>query len=425
MSVDVQRIDRCRSCGTVLGGSLLSLGSMPLTDKLLTRRDLAAIEPLFRLDVTMCRECSLVLLLDTVSPELMFRADYHYFSSYSDVVVENARLNVCDRIAEQELTSDDLIIELGCNDGYLPRHYLDVGIPVLGIDPALQAVQVASSYGIPTRGEFFTAELADRLAGEGLRASVIHANNVLAHVPDLNGFVAGIATLLKDDGVAVIEVPYLANMLAGVEFDTIYHEHLCYFSATAADRLFRRHGLSLNRIEHLDIHGGSLRFFVGHRSERSPLVDDLMRQEKEAGLTRPKILVTFAEEIDRTLANAREMLHGLRARGLRIAGYGAAAKGTVFLNLAGIGHETVSYVIDRNPHKQGRYLPGVRIPIRPPTELVKDRPDVVLILAWNITDEIMESLSDFCAQGGSVVTVIPEPTILWPETEASQWMTSA
>ncbi len=402
----------CRSCG---GGRLevfLSLGSLPLSDDFLPPERLDREEPRYPLDVAFCRDCTLVQILETVPPEELFGEDYPYFSSFTDTLLAHARANVEARIAERGLGPDSLVIELASNDGYLLQYYRERGIPVLGIDPAPGPVRAARDRGIETLQAFFGRTLAGELAAAGRRADVIHANNVLAHVADTNGFVAGIATVLKPEGVAVIEVPYVRDLIDHGEFDTIYHEHLCYFSVTALDALFARHGLHLNRVERLAIHGGSLRLFVEHRDAPEASVSGLLAEERELGITGFAYYARFGERVaairDRLLA----LLRGLKAEGARIVGYGAAAKGTILLNYCGIGSEILDYVVDRNIHKQGRYVPGVRLEIQPPSRILETRPDYLLILPWNFKDEIIAQQAAFREGGGRFILPIPEPVVI-------------
>jgi SAM-dependent methyltransferase len=403
---------RCRSCG---GGELtvfLSLGNMPLSDGLLAPQDLEREEPRYPLDVAFCPDCTLAQILETVPPEHLFGADYPYFSSFTDTLLKHSAANVAARIEERRLDGNSLVVELASNDGYLLQYYRARGIPVLGIDPAPGPVAAARSRGIETLQAFFGRDLAARLAAEGRRADVIHANNVLAHVADTNGFVAGIGTLLKDDGVAVIEAPYVKELIDHGEFDTIYHEHLCYFSVTALTRLFQRHGLSLNRVEPLAIHGGSLRLFVGRQERADRSVAEHLQAERRAGLDRLEYYAGFSERVGRIRSDLLALLARLKREGARIAGYGAAAKGTILLNFAGIGREELGFVADRNVHKQGRYIPGVRLPIVAPERILEERPDYLLILPWNFKEEIMEQQSEFRRRGGRFIVPVPEPVIV-------------
>ena len=402
----------CRSCGGKDLSVFLSLGDMPLSDGLLAADDLQRQERRYPLDVAFCPDCALVQILETVPPEELFGADYPYFSSFTDALLQHSAANVAARIAERRLDANSLVVELASNDGYLLQYYRARGIPVLGIDPAPGPVAAARARGVETLQAFFGRDLAMRLAAEGRRADVIHANNVLAHVADTNGFVAGIGTLLADEGVAVIEVPYVKELIEHGECDTIYHEHLCYFSVTALTRLFQRHGLSLNRVEPLEIHGGSLRLFVGRRKREDPSVAEYLEAERSAGLDRLEYYAGFSAKVGRIRSELGTLLAGLKRQGARIAGYGAAAKGTILLNFAGVGREMLEFVADRNVHKQGRYIPGVRLPIVAPARILEEQPDYVLILPWNFKDEIMEQQGEYRRRGGRFIVPVPEPVVV-------------
>src|SRR5579883_1145432 len=402
----------CRSCGGHHLEVFLSLGHMPLSDGLLSSDQLAAQEPRYPLDVAFCSDCALVQILETVPPERLFGADYPYFSSFTNTLLEHSSANVAARVAERRLDDRSLVVELASNDGYLLQYYRERGIPVLGIDPAPGPVAAARARGIETLQAFFGRELAVQLATNGRLADVIHANNVLAHVADTNGFVAGIGTLLKDDGVAVIEVPYVKDLIDHGEFDTIYHEHLCYFSVTALMQLFQRHGLLLNRIEPLAIHGGSLRLFVGKRERDDRSVAQYLQAERVAGVDRLEYYAGFSERVGRIRSDLAALLGRLKREGARIAGYGAAAKGTILLNFAGIGGEMLEFVADRNVHKQGRYIPGVRLPIVAPERILEAQPDYLLILPWNFKEEIMEQQAEYRRRGGRFIVPVPEPVIV-------------
>ena len=403
---------RCRSCEGEDLSVFLSLGNMPLSDGLLAPDDLAREEPRFPLDVAFCRDCALAQILETVPPEKLFGADYPYFSSFTDALLEHSAANVEARIAERRLDGSSLVVELASNDGYLLQYYRAQGIPVLGIDPAPGPVAAARARGVETLQAFFGRDLATRLAAEGRRADVIHANNVLAHVADTNGFVSGIGTLLKDDGVAVIEVPYVKELIDHGEFDTIYHEHLCYFSVTALTRLFQRHGLSLLRVEPLAIHGGSLRLFVGKQQRAERSVAEYLQAERQAGVDQYEYYSGFSARVGRTRNGLVALLERLKRDGARIAGYGAAAKGTILLNFAGLGGEMLEFVADRNVHKQGRYIPGVRLPIVSPDRILEAQPDYLLILPWNFKEEIMQQQAEYRRRGGRFIVPVPEPAVI-------------
>jgi SAM-dependent methyltransferase len=402
----------CRSCGSTQLSIFLSLGDLPLSDGLLEARQLVDNEPRYPLDVAFCATCSLVQILETVPPEELFGADYPYFSSFTDTLLRHSEANVKERVAERKLGPGSLVVELASNDGYLLQYYKAGGVPVLGIDPAPGPVAAARAKGIETLQAFFGVEFAKELAAAGRRADVIHANNVLAHVADTNGFVEGIATLLKDDGVAVIECPYVKDLIEHGEFDTIYHEHLCYFSVTALRALFSRHGLYITRVVPLSIHGGSLRVFVEKQNRPEQSVHDYIESEQRLGLDRLDYYADFSNRVNQIRTELNELLHGLKERKARIVGYGAAAKGTIMLNYVGIGQETLDFVVDRNTHKQGRFIPGVRLPIASPERVLAEQPDYVLILPWNFKDEIMAQQAEYRRRGGKFIVAVPRPTII-------------
>lgn len=403
---------RCRSCGSQDLSIFLSLGDLPLSDGFLEARQLVENEPRYPLDVAFCSSCSLVQILETVPPEELFGADYPYFSSFTDTLLRHSEANVNERVKERRLGGDSLVVELASNDGYLLQYYKAQGVPVLGIDPAPGPVAAARKKGIDTLEAFFGIDLAKKLATEGRRADVIHANNVLAHVADTNGFVAGIAALLKDSGVAVIECPYVKDLIEHGEFDTIYHEHLCYFSVTALSALFNRHGLYITRVVPLSIHGGSLRVFVEKENAPEQSVRDYLANETRLGLDRLDYYADFSNRVNQIRTELNDMLQDLKGRKARIVGYGAAAKGTIMLNYVGIGQETLDFVVDRNTHKQGRYIPGVRLPIAAPERVLAEQPDYVLILPWNFKDEIIAQQAEYQRRGGKFIVPVPRPTII-------------
>jgi SAM-dependent methyltransferase len=305
-----------------------------------------------------------------------------------------------------------LVVELASNDGYMLRNFADRRIPVLGIDPAPGPAEAARAAGLPTLEVFFGEDVARGLRSEGTRADVVIANNVLAHVPDLNGFVEGIRIVLKDDGVAVIEAPYVKDLIDRCEFDTIYHEHLCYYSVSALVPLFSRHGLTLQRVEHHPIHGGSLRLFAGTGGESEDSVRAYLEEERRAGLTEARYYRDFAARVRAIQSDLLAKVTELKETGNRVAGYGAAAKGTILLNSTGLGSDLIDFVVDRNVHKQGRYVPGVRIPIDGPERLLADMPDYVLLLAWNFTDEILAQQEEYRRRGGRFLIPVPEPVVV-------------
>jgi SAM-dependent methyltransferase len=403
---------KCRSCSSTELTIFLSLGNLPLSDGFLEPKQLIENEPRYPLDVAFCSTCSLVQILETVPPEELFGADYPYFSSFTDTLLRHSEANVSERVTERKLGNNSLVVELASNDGYLLQYYKARGVPVLGIDPAPGPVAAARAKGIDTLQAFFGLEFAQKLAAEGRRADVIHANNVLAHVADTNGFVGGIATLLKDDGVAVIECPYVKDLIDHGEFDTIYHEHLCYFSVTALRALFERHGLHLTRVVPLTIHGGSLRVFVEKQNRPERSVQEYLESEHRLGMDRLDYYKDFSTRVTQIRTELNELLQGLKERKARIVGYGAAAKGTIMLNYVGIGQETLDFVVDRNTHKQGRYIPGVRLPIASPERVLAEQPDYVLILPWNFKDEIIAQQAEYRRRGGKFIVPVPRPTII-------------
>jgi SAM-dependent methyltransferase len=403
----------CRGCGRSGLEVVLDLGDMPLANAILEESDLGRPEPRYPLALAYCPDCWLVQITETVAPDLLFR-DYTYFSSVSDAFVEHAR-GIAERlIAERSLGSDSLVVELASNDGYLLQHYARAGVPVLGIDPARNVAEVATARGVPTLAEFFTRDLADELAGSGRTADVIHANNVIAHVPDLNGFVAGIARILKPGGVAVIETPYLRELVERLEFDTIYHEHVFYHSLTALSRVFERNGLTVVDVERISVHGGSLRVFAmrSEAAEPSEAVRSLLAEETAVGLCSPEYYAAFAGRVEALGRELRAALEDLRAKGHTVAAYGAAAKGAVLLNAFDIGPDLISFVADRSPYKQGYLMPGVHIPIVGPEQLVARRPEECLLLAWNFADEILAQQAEYRRLGGRFIIPVPKLTLV-------------
>ncbi len=406
------RAASCRSCGAAGLEPVLDLGLMPLSDGLLNEAGLATPEPRYPLELAFCPACSLVQILETVPPETLFGDDYPYYSSFSDDLLTHSRDNALELIERRVLDEKSLVIELASNDGYLLKNFVERGIPVLGIDPADGPAAAARAIGVNTLGEFFGLDLATRLRGDGIAADLVLANNVLAHCADTNGFVAGIRHLLRESGQAVLEFPYVRDLIDHGEFDTIYHEHLCYFSLTSVDALFRRHGLRVYDVRRLAIHGGSLRIYVSAAEKVEPAVEELLAEERRLGIDRYSYYQGFAERVHKVRERLLGMIGSLKAEGKRLAAYGAAAKGTIMLNYLGLDGRTIEYIVDRNVHKQGRYVPGVRLPICDPSRLMGDRPDYVIILPWNFRDEIIEQQAEYQAAGGRFIVPIPEPTIV-------------
>jgi len=412
MSDSTNAAPRCRSCGNASLKLVLPLGMTPLADRLLTDDLLAQTEPRYSLTVYFCPECSLMQIAETVPPQVLFCEDYPYYSSVSDALARHSRDNAEELIQTRSLGPHSLVVELASNDGYMLRNFARRGIPVLGIDPAEGPALVAQEAGIETLCAFFGEDLARRLRDQGRSADVIIANNVLAHVADLNGFVKGIGILLKDTGTAVIEVPYVKDLIDHCEFDTIYHEHLCYFSVTALRRLFSQHSLTLNHVRRLWIHGGSLRLFVSHDTNVSESVLSLLDEERKTEVDQFGYYQHFADRVGRIRDSLLDLLRGLKNEGKKIAAYGAAAKGATLINYVGIGTDLIDFVVDRNPHKHGHYMPGQHIPICPCEHLLEEMPDYVLVLAWNFADEIMQQQAEYLQHGGRFIIPVPVPRVI-------------
>ena len=391
---------------------------MPLSNGLLPDRQLSEEEPKVPLTVVFCPACSLVQIRETVDPRVLFSPDYPYFSSVSDAWVAHCRDNALELIETRNVGPSSRVVEIASNDGYLLRNYAERGIPVLGIDPASGPAAVARQNGIPTREEFFGREVAETLAAEGIRADIVHANNVLAHVADLIGVVNGIRTLLTDDGVAVIEAPYVRDLIDHCEFDTIYHEHLCYFSVTAVSRLMAQQGLVLRDVRRIPTHGGSLRLYVQRSGSPSAAVVGFLDEERELGVDRAGFYEDFAARVRSIQTTLKELLESLKARGERIAGYAVSAKGVILLNSSGIDGRLLDYVVDRSPYKQGKVMPGVHLRVYDPAKLLEPpTPDYLLLLAWNFKDEIIQQQQEYRNRGGRFIIPIPVPEIV-PEPSA-------
>jgi SAM-dependent methyltransferase len=403
----------CRSCRRPGLRRFLDLGSTPLADRLLSLERLTRPEPTFPLEVAFCPSCSLVQILEEVPPEQLFADDYPYYSSFSDALLRHSRDNALGLLASRRLGPESLVVELASNDGYLLTNFVEHGVPVLGIDPAEGPAAAAEARGVPTLVEFWGEELAAKLRADGRRADVIIANNVMAHVPDLNGFVAGMRTLIADDGIISIENPYVRDLIDHCEFDTVYHEHHCYFSCTAVDALMRRNGLYLNDVVYFpDLHGGTLRWICGPREEVSATARAYLDAERDGGLTGFGYYEAFSGRVEQLRDDLLAVIRALKAEGRSIAAYGAAAKGATLVNYVGLGTDVIDFVVDRNVHKHGRFMPGVRLPILPVEALVERQPDVVLVLAWNFASEIMAQQAEYAARGGRFLIPVPSPRMV-------------
>lgn len=406
-----ERQTACRSCGYQELQSFLSLGRTPLANALLTEAQLDQPEETYPLELVFCSRCTLVQLTESISPEKLFR-DYVYFSSFSETMLQHAEAISSALIGAKNLGAQSLVVEVASNDGYLLRNYQREGVPVLGIEPATNIARVAEQQGIRTINDFFGEALAARLVGDGFKGDVIHANNVLAHVPDLNGFVRGLRQLLKPDGLVIVEVPYVYEMITHCEFDTVYHEHLSYFSLTALNELFTRNGLTIHRIERLNIHGGTLRLYAGHATEQDHSVTELLSDEQRRGLADVEFYKGFGERVEWLRDELVSLLYALKEHGHSIAAYGASAKGATLLNYCRLGREVLDYVVDRSTVKQGRYTPGTHLKIYAPEKLLEDVPDYVLLLTWNFAGEIYEQQVEYRKRGGRFIVPVPSVRVV-------------
>jgi SAM-dependent methyltransferase len=408
------QITACRACGSPLTTTMIDLGSTPLANGYLRREDLLKPEPTWPLRAVVCEACRLVQL-DHVADARAIFSEYAYFSSYSDSWLEHARRYVDHVVERFAFDASTQVVEIASNDGYLLQYFVARGIPVIGIEPAANVAQVAVAAGIPTRVMFFNSGAAGDLVRDGIRADLIVANNVLAHVPDLNDFVRGIARLLDTAGIVTFEFPHLLRLLQERQFDTIYHEHFSYFSLLSVERLLSRHGLSIFDVQQLSTHGGSLRLFVQHSAgahDVTPAVRALRQMEQDAGLDDADTYRAFGAAVEALRDSLRRFVLDARAAGKHIAAYGAPAKGNTLLNYCGRGSDVIDLTVDRNPHKQNHYLPGSRIPVRDVEGLREARPDYVLLLPWNLKDEIVSQVGWIREWGGRFVVPVPEVTVL-------------
>ncbi len=401
---------RCRSCDAEIEHVLVDLGVSPLSNSYLSAERLDAMEPFYPLRVLLCGNCWLAQLPAATRPEDIF-SDYAYFSSYSESWLRHAENYVEMMIRRFGLDASRRVIEIAANDGYLLQYFAARGVPVLGIEPAANVAQAAVDKGIPTRVEFFGTETARAMVAEGQTADLLLGNNVLAHVPDLNDFIAAMKIVLKPGGLITMEFPHVMKLMAGNQFDTIYHEHFSYFSLLSVESAFARHGITLFDVDELPTHGGSLRIYARHEEDTSrPVTDNLIelrRRELDGGVERLETYRAFAGQVAETKRGLLEFLIRAKREGKRIVGYGAPAKGNTLLNYCGIRTDFIDYTVDRSPHKQGRFLPGSHIPIFAPEKIGETKPDYVLILPWNLKDEIVGQMARIRDWGGRFVVPIP------------------
>lgn len=404
----------CRFCAAPLSLTFCDLGMSPLSNAFVKPERAHYGETFYPLHALVCERCFLVQLDQFEAPERIFD-DYVYFSSYSDSWLDHCRDYASRMQSTLQLGARSLVIEVASNDGYLLQFFREAGIPGLGIEPARNVATAAEQKGIPTRCEFFSTRLAESLVDEGRRADLVVANNVMAHVPDLNDFVAGLRHVLKPAGVATIEVPHLLRLIEQNQFDTIYHEHFSYFSFTTARRVLQRHGLAVHDVERLPTHGGSLRIHASRTEKQRTVtarVGALLDEERRMGLDMPDIYASFSAKVERTKRALLAFLIEVKNAGKSVAGYGAPAKGTTLLNYCGIRTDLLEYTVDRSPHKQGLLMPGTHVPVFSPARIAETRPDYLLVLPWNLKDEILRQMAGIREWGGRFVVPIPEVTVL-------------
>ncbi|MCC7450433.1 MAG: methyltransferase domain-containing protein [Anaerolineae bacterium] len=401
----------CRFCGAALQHTFVDLGTSPICNNMISAEQLNMMEPFYPLHVYVCDQCFLVQLQEYVAPDNIF-SDYTYFSSFSDSWLRHAK-HYCDIVTERfGLNAHSQVIEIASNDGYLLKNFVAAGIPALGIEPAANVAAVAIKHGVPSVVRFFGEQTARELVADGKQADLVIGNNVLAHVPNINDFVAGMKIVLKPQGVITMEFPHLMRLMQENQFDTIYHEHFSYLSFIAVGRIFAAHGLTLFDVEELPTHGGSLRIYACHAEDTtqpiSERVTELRERELAAGFTNVETYLSFSEQVKETKRKLLAFLIDLKRAGKTIVGYGAPGKGNTLLNYCAIRTDFLDYTVDRSPYKQGKYLPGTHIPVYHPDKIRETKPDYVLILPWNLKDEIMEQMAYIRAWGGQFIVPIPE-----------------
>jgi 2-polyprenyl-3-methyl-5-hydroxy-6-metoxy-1,4-benzoquinol methylase len=404
----------CRFCEASLRHTFADLGMSPLANSYLKPEDLQKMEPFYPLHVYICERCYLVQLQEFEAPEHLF-SHYAYFSSYSETWLNHAKIYAQLMIERFGFTAKSHVVEIASNDGYLLRYFKEKGIPVLGVEPAKNVAKVAQEAGIPTITKFFGVRTALKLSSEGKHADLLLGNNVLAHVPDLNDFVKGFKILLKPRGIITMEFPHLMRLIEENQFDTIYHEHFSYFSLITVKKVFAKHGLTIFDVQELPTHGGSLRIYACHSEDTSKPVSermsDILNREIDAGFTNLGLYQSFGKRVKETKRNILDFMIKATREGKSLVGYGAPAKGNTLFNYCGIGTDFINYTVDRSPYKQGHFLPGTHIPIYHPDKIKETKPDYLIILPWNLKDEIMEQMAHIRDWGGQFVTLIPEVTI--------------
>ncbi len=410
----MNKTSNCRFCETPLQQTFVDLGMSPLANSYIKNDQLNKMEPFYPLHTYVCGKCYLVQLMEFESPESIF-SDYAYFSSFSDSMLEHAKTYVQHMIDRFGFDSSSQVIEIASNDGYLLQYFKEKDVPVLGIEPAENVAKAALEKGIQSITKFFGTQTASELANEGIQGDLLIGNNVMAHVPNLNDFVKGLKIALKPNGIITIEFPHLLHLMEDNLFDTIYHEHFSYFSFITVKKVFETHGLKTFDVEEVTTHGGSLRIYACHSEDDSrnitQRVHSLINKEIEMRFNTLDFYLTFGEKVKETKRKILDFLVREKRAGKSIAGYGAPAKGNTLLNYCGIRTDFIDYTVDRSPHKQNQYLPGVHIPINSPEEINKTRPDYLVILPWNIKDEIMEQMSHIRDWGGKFVVFIPEVAV--------------
>ena len=406
----------CRFCQTPLQQTFADLGMSPVSNAFLRADQLDRKESFFPLHAFVCANCMLVQLEQFESPDAIFNADYAYFSSFAESWLRHAREYVGEMVRRFGYGKSSFVVEIASNDGYLLQYFVEQGIPVLGVEPSANVAEAARKKGVDTLVRFFGVETAKKLVAEGRKADLLLGNNVLAHVPDLNDFVAGMKILLKPGGVITMEFPHLLRLMQENQFDTIYHEHFSYFSFLTVQKVFARHGLTLFDVQELKTHGGSLRIFARHDEDsgkaKTRAVEELLQEELRAGLDRLAAYADFAEKVRVAKRKLLRFLIDAKVAGKKIAAYGAPAKGNTLLNYCGIRSDFIDYTVDRSPHKQGMFLPGTHIPIYAPEKIFETKPDYLVILPWNLKEEIVEQMSSIRQWGGKFVLPIPEATVI-------------